>query len=211
GGSRQLVPTRNTKTSDRSTNARIRAEEKLGQEGLEMLAKDFVAWDSNFGDAEWQLCDGIILTLLRQGLSQIEIRAVLPVGGSRVFRLQQALKDPNYSALPSRRVRGSTWHALTADEKEAIRAESQYWELEDGFPCAHRRPRQFFGEEGLTWSTLWHRYADRQLQQEARVVSKERWRQYTHFYYPGLRLTRVTEDDCDACTRLKVQLDRDDL
>ncbi|KAJ1418338.1 hypothetical protein B484DRAFT_466367 [Ochromonadaceae sp. CCMP2298] len=68
GGSRQLVPTRNTKTSDRSTNARIRAEEKLGQEGLEMLAKDFVAWDSNFGDAEWQLCDGIILTLLRFNL-----------------------------------------------------------------------------------------------------------------------------------------------
>jgi hypothetical protein len=81
GGSRELVPTRNTKTGDKYENARIRAEAKLGLEGVVKLARDFVAWDSSFGEAEWQLCDGILLTLLTQGLSQIEIRSVLPVGG----------------------------------------------------------------------------------------------------------------------------------
>jgi hypothetical protein len=79
-------------------NARRRAEDKLGQEGMQMLAKDFVARDFASGENEW-MCDGIIISLLRLGLTQIEIKSVIPVDdsvGYRLARLQYALKDTNY-------------------------------------------------------------------------------------------------------------------
>ncbi|KAJ1401941.1 hypothetical protein B484DRAFT_338817, partial [Ochromonadaceae sp. CCMP2298] len=102
----------------------------------------------------------------------------------------------------SRHLRPPPSHALTEEQIAAIVAEKDHWVLEDGFPCAHRRPRQFFVEEGLTWHKIWLRYSKRQSDGGKRVVSESRFRQYLRQKFPGLRLTRSAEDVCDACIRL---------
>lgn len=121
------------------------------------------------------------------------------------------MQDPDFKSLFTQRVRVKPKHSLTEDEINSIKDEYQHWELEDGFPCAHRRPRKFFVKEHVTWSALWKEYEIRQKAHNKRVVSYTRWIQYIHYYYPGLRLSRTAEDLCDACVRLNMLLKCDDL
>jgi hypothetical protein len=44
-----------------------------------------------------------------------------------------------------------------------------------------------------------------------RVISKGQWRQYIEFHFPGLKLSRTTEDVCNACVRLNTLLMSADL
>jgi hypothetical protein len=39
-----------------------------------------------------------------------------------------------------------------------------------------------------------------------RVISLTRWVQYVHYYFPGLRLWRSSEDVCDACVTIDIEL-----
>jgi hypothetical protein len=73
------------------------------------------------------------------------------------------------------------------------------WELEDGFPCSHCRPRKFFVKQGLTWFSLWKDYSEEMKQNGNQVASYSHWTQYIHYLYPGLHLARLQEDVCDAC------------
>ncbi|KAG3110617.1 hypothetical protein PI126_g24849, partial [Phytophthora idaei] len=51
------------------------------------------------------------------------------------------------------------------------------WILEDGFPCAHRRPRQYFTELKLTLKILHSRYVDdtTRVNPDARTLSYSRF------------------------------------
>ncbi|KAF1785760.1 hypothetical protein GQ600_5486 [Phytophthora cactorum] len=42
-------------------------------------------------------------------------------------------------------------------------------------------------------------------------MSYERFTQYVHYFYPGLRLTRTAEDVCDCCVRFNTLLQQADL
>jgi hypothetical protein len=85
--------------------------------------------------------------------------------------------------------------------------------LEDGFPCPHRRPRQYFTETKLTWLIVHARYEDdlKRSDPKDRTLSYSRFRQYIQFHYPGVRLTRTEEDACDCCVHLDIQLQHMDL
>nr|XP_032800654.1 uncharacterized protein LOC116937610 [Petromyzon marinus] len=103
-------------------------------------------------------------------------------------------------------------HALAADDLEAIRESACAWEVEDDFPCSHRRPRQYSVEPNVTWTELYRRYkANLDAVEGSRVVSYSRWIQYVHVFYPGLRLARTADDACDCCARLDARLARGDL
>jgi hypothetical protein len=72
-------------------NALKSVTEKIGESAIAKLQTDWGNLKTNHGESEWELADGMLITLLRQGLSQIQIKSVLPVGGARIARIQKAL------------------------------------------------------------------------------------------------------------------------
>ncbi|CAN5976134.1 unnamed protein product [Sphagnum jensenii] len=102
-------------------------------------------------------------------------------------------------------------HALSSDDLTTFIEDCKTWELEDGFPCSHRRPHQYFVEAKLTWTELWKRYEKKMVSLERRVMSFSQWTQYIKLHQPGVRLTRMVEDVYDSCVRIDIQLARDDL
>ena len=46
---------------------------------------------------------------------------------------------------------------------------------------------------------------------QQRVLSYNRFTEYIHYFFPGLRLSRTVEDACDACVRIETQLQDPDL
>jgi hypothetical protein len=179
---------------------------------VKKLRDDWNSWDTSYGGTEWQQSEGIVLQLLQQGLSQIEIRAISPVGGSRIDRLRK-IHESGPDLWHTRRPQATPAHAFSDKDVEAFTMHCGTWILEDGFPCAHRRPRQYFTEPNLTWTVVHARYVD-DVQREnpgARVLSYSRFTQYVHFHYPGVRLTRTAEDVCDYCVRLDIRLNDPDI
>ncbi|EEY66671.1 uncharacterized protein PITG_21820 [Phytophthora infestans T30-4] len=133
GGSRSAVPPRKrAKRVDRKETAYIRV----------------------YG-SEWQQSEGIVIQFLQQGLSEREIRAVIPVGSSRIVRLRKVLEE-GVETLHTRREPQRPWHALSDDDIAVLKKHCETWILEDGFPCAHRRPRHY-----------------------------SRFLQYVHYFYPA--------------------------
>ncbi|ETN18574.1 hypothetical protein PPTG_04141 [Phytophthora nicotianae INRA-310] len=99
------------------------------------------------------------MQLLQQGLSQCDIRAIIPVGGSRVDRLRK-IRELGPETWHTRRSQAAPWHAFSDEDIEAFKLHCATWILEDGFPCAHRRPRQYFTEPNLTWVVVHAHYVD---------------------------------------------------
>ena len=205
GGSAQLVPKRKRQSKTvRNVNAEKRVLAKIGAEKMEEIQRDWASKDTAWGGRDYYIAQGVIISLLQMNFKQLEICIMLRCGNGRVSALNKLLKTGNWQLSP--KLRPPPLHALTEEERDFIRAEKEYWELEDGFPCSHRRPRQYLAKENTTWVKLHEIYAERMRAGGHRVVSYERWTQYVHFYFPGLRLNRTTTDDCDACIRLKIEL-----
>ncbi|OWY92774.1 Cleavage inducible protein, partial [Phytophthora megakarya] len=144
--------------------------------------------------------------------SDREVRSVLPIGGSRVARLRKMLKS-GIEVFHTRRPVQTPWHAFDTIVLEAFKAHCSTWILEDGFPCPHRLPRQYFTEPNLTWRTVHARYVDdtSRAYPNTRTMSYERFTQYVHFHFAGVRLTRTKVDECDCCVRLDIMLQNTDL
>ncbi|CAK9266760.1 unnamed protein product [Sphagnum jensenii] len=210
-GSYQCVQQINKKKTDRKTNALERVVKKMGEESLNALKETWNAMKTGYGEVEWEQGEGVILGLMAQGYSDREIKALLGVGGSRVSRLRKIHKDGMWDGSHTRRPMKVPHHALSSDDLTAFIEDCKTWELEDGFPCSHRRPRQYFVEAKLTWTELWKRYEKKMVSLERRVMSFSRWTQYIKLHQPGVRLTRMAKDVCDSCVRIDIQLARDDL
>eukprot|EP00644_Phytophthora_capsici_P014791 jgi/Phyca11/553489/estExt2_Genewise1Plus.C_PHYCAscaffold_530217 len=200
GGSQATAPRRKRKKGPtRSEAAFRRAVEKLGVESVTKLREDWNSWDTRYGGSEWQQSEGVVMHLLQQGQSQCDIRTIIPVGGSRVDRLRK-IRELGPEEWHTRRSQAASWHACGKENIEAFKKHCSTWILDDGFPCAHRRPRQYFTEPNLTWIVVHARYVDDITRNEptARTLSYSRFTQYVHFYYPGVRLTRTAEDVCQT-------------
>lgn len=214
GGSYDLTIPRTTTKTNLKQNALERAIQKFGnnpQIASEFKEQFALLCNAKAFTPEWDIADGMIISLIKLNFSQLEIRAVLEVGGYRVSRLQQIAHSGTLDGLHTRRLRPPPAHAFTLEQKQDIKDEYKFWELEDGYPCVHRRPIMFFCTEGITWLALWKRYKDRMNENNKKHCSYSRWLQYTHYYYPGLRMARPREDECDACVRLGTLLKDDAL
>ena len=60
------------------------------------------------------------------------------------------MDDPNLAKV----VRKPLAHAVKKQELDDLKNHIMSYETEDGFACAHRRPRKFFVQEGLKWKTI---------------------------------------------------------
>lgn len=150
GGSALLRPTRNRKPKQTqaqlNTTALQAITKKLGEEESARLRTQFKSLVSTkFRHQDWETGNGIVLSLIRQGCSVNGIRQLLGVGASRVKRIS----DQSTGQRPPKRERGPPIHAATEEDLKRIKKCAAEWELEDGFPCAHRRPRQYFIEENM--------------------------------------------------------------
>jgi len=96
---------------------------------------------------------------------------------------------------------------------DAIKANAETWEIKDGFPCTHRRPKRYLLDATLTFIKLHQRYKAKieASNDGACVISCLRWIQYVHLFYLGLHLTHSVEDVCDCCVRIDIQRKHDDL
>ena len=115
------------KSSEELTaNALDRIRKKVGDEECESMQQEFKRSSSSEQD-------GMILTLISSGASQLEIRALFKVGGYRVARLQQRqaldeLPTP-IIVIPK--------HACSVEEQTAVKDHILTYDLEPGYPCAH--------------------------------------------------------------------------
>jgi hypothetical protein len=132
--------------------------------------------------------------------------ALLGIGGTQIERLKAMLRD-GVDKLHTRRVPAAPHHALTEEDVEKFLETCSDWELEEGFPCSHRRPRHYFISPEITFKDQWEIYASKVDAAGLRVISYERWLQYVHYYFPGLRRAGSKEDVCDAYIRIDVALD----
>ncbi|OAE28515.1 hypothetical protein AXG93_1822s1020 [Marchantia polymorpha subsp. ruderalis] len=63
----------------------------LGNKAIAELRSKCDTMNTKYGGEEWQQGEGIVLGLMHQGLSDNVIRAIIPVGGSRIMRLRKIL------------------------------------------------------------------------------------------------------------------------
>jgi transposase len=170
-GSYQCVQQINKKKTDRKTNALERVVKKMGEESFNALKETWNAMKTRYDEAEWEQGEGVILGLMAQGYSNREIKALLGVGGSHVSRLRKIYKDRTWDGSHTRRPMKVPHHVLSSDDLTAFIEDCKTWELEDGFPCSHGRPRQYFVEAKLTWTELWKRYEKKMVSLERQVMS----------------------------------------
>ncbi|CAK9862503.1 unnamed protein product [Sphagnum jensenii] len=183
----------------------------MGKEGFNALKETWNAMKTGYGEVEWERGEGVILGLMAQGYLDREIKALLGVGGSRVSRLRKIHKDGTWDTSHTRRPMKVPHHALSSDDLTAFIEDFKTWELEDGFPCSHRQPRQYFVEAKLTWTELWKRYEKKMVPFERRMMSFSRWTQYVKLHQPGVCLMRTAKNVCDSCVRIDIQFAHDNL
>ena len=79
------------------------------------------------------------------------------------------------------------------------------WELEEGFPCAHRNLKQYVSN-GLTWKALWEEYYRQCEKDNVRGMLYITFMEYRMRAFPTIALNRVKEDVCDHCVKLRARI-----
>ena len=214
GGSQDLRLKRNVRPrkiqKEKDEDALAHIIKSLGQEEANNIRMTYSSLESSgktLNSDDWGISNGIIATLIGQNYAYNSIRMLLGCGMSKIQRVKRDIENPNRLMAN----RHAPWHAATEEDLNRIKSCKRTWELEDGFPCAHRRPREYFVEENVTWKSLHAMYAANLNEMGYRVISLSRWRQYVHYFFPGLRLSKSTEDVCDACVTIDIQLLAPDL
>ena len=138
-----------TKENNRKQKAKERAKKRLGEQEFNNLHKLYQSLKSGSYEEDHSKADGIVMGLLQQGFKQREIVQVLGCGTSKVQRVREKMKNPNVC-----KVRAAPWHAITVKQTEAIKTHIASYDTEDGYPCAHRRPKSYFIRQGLNWNTV---------------------------------------------------------
>ena len=132
-----------TKTQ-RDANSLARARFKLGDKEFNRV-KDLLKKITSVGGGQKSVVDGLIMGMLQHNMSNSEIRAVHAFGNSKINRVWKVMNDPNLLTI----TRPKPVHAVVAKDLENLKEHLATYETEDGYPCAHRRPRKFFIEQGL--------------------------------------------------------------
>ena len=143
---RLVAPRKSSKISpaQRVARARTQAVEKLGEPEINRTMQLIQSMNS-VEEGKKEVMDGIIMSLLQRNLSNLQIRSIHRFGNSRINRIRKLMRNP--SLLNKRRPKPI--HAVDNKDLENIKSHLSTLETEDGFPCAHRRPKKFFVEEGL--------------------------------------------------------------
>ena len=208
GGSIWLKPGRQRKPkknwNSKKVNAVKRLKGRFSLEELNNLRQLFKDLTDTKAEEE---ADGIIMTCMNMGMSTIEMNALLNIGTYRITRLRKRVNLGTDYVKPVH----PRSHKFPAETILFLKEHMKSWEVEDGFPCPHRRPRQYLLEEGITWFKLWKRYTEKvdnltedEHKGKVKAMAYSTFTMYTKFINPGLRLTRAQQDVCDSCIRLNL-------
>ncbi|RHY07048.1 hypothetical protein DYB36_008234 [Aphanomyces astaci] len=89
-------------TSEMKTSRAVaRVTQRLGLERVHEIQLEYASLKSKFGELDYDKANAMIRNLMAMGLSQIEIRGILGIGGYRLQRLysaQAAKPSPTYAA-----------------------------------------------------------------------------------------------------------------
>ena len=195
---------RKIQTNDeRKDKAFARACLKVGKEEVEKMLIEY----KNINEMEQ---DGMIATLIAVGLSQIEIRSLLGVGGYRVSRLQKRSKmsEEEREILPQR---PAPIHACSDEDRDAVRRSVKAFDTEPGYPCSHRETLEYFADPTIEWTTVYKSYVAECEKSHMRVLSFGRWRDYVRLFRPRLKLHRMNTDMCNRCYRIDIALKESSL
>ena len=124
-----------------------------------------------------------------QGLSEKETHSFITVGGHKMQRVRNELRDP--SLRENRNTRKPPSHTATDSDIEEIVAHAKTWDLEDGSACSHRRLKRFFEEPEITWLRVHGEYKVVVEAKGKRILSSIRWRQYVMALFPHVRLAKT--------------------
>lgn len=144
--------------------------------------------------------DELLISLIEQKFSNIELRAWFGIGGYRIGRLTKPKQNKENSALDA--------HAFSEiDKKNLIRHIcSWYARMKDVLFCeAH--PKTCFTEAGLTWRSLWREYKSSMEQQQFRIMSYHRFLHYVHQFDPQISLSVPEDNICSDCQTKKLLQD----
>ena len=186
GGSQDLRQQRNVRArktqKEKDEDALVDIIKSLGQEeaaNIRMTYRSLEASGTALNSHDWGISNGIIATLISQKYAYNSIRMLLGCGMSKIQRVKRDIENPN-RLMAKKHV---PWHAATEEDLDRIKSCKDIWALEEGFPCGHRRPREYFVEENVTWKSLHAQYAANLNEMECRVISLSRWRQYVHYFF----------------------------
>ena len=182
--------------------ALIRAAEKL-RSGCEVdtLKEEF----TKMSPEQNGMITSTTLILVAEGLSQIEIKSMLGVGGHRVSRLQKKSKYTE-EELEEKQEKVPCPHACSDADHEAVKDSIGNFDIEPGYPCAHRQTLMYFADPTIDWTSVYKVYVKNREEAASRILSFGRWRDYVRVYYPNLRLKRFMTDMCNRCYRIDIQL-----
>ena len=129
--------------------------------------------------------DGVIKALLTLGFSKHEVCTFLNVGGPRVNRIMEAMKNPG-----KKKKKKKPKHAASQADIQNVLDYITGLDLEPGYPCAHKRiPLYVVGDhQGSTWAKLHKEYKERMIKSGARDLSYNRFREYSKHYLPSIKL-----------------------
>ncbi len=96
----------------------------------------------------------VIMNLFQSGFSEREIQAILPVDSSKISRLRKVLQD-GIDTFHTRRPLRVPAHAFHDNDLDMIKADVEFWEVEDGFPYARRHPKQYLLDLKLLFTKLY--------------------------------------------------------
>ena len=145
----RLVAKRNTRSmteEDKAERAKSRVILKLGDSEYNRVKQQYAKLSAVNSRKSHSLLDGMILGLIQRNLSNREIRQVFKVGNNRINRLRSIMRNPELLI----RKRFVPKHAVTPEDIARLKEHLATYDTEDGFPCAHRRARKFFVQQGLT-------------------------------------------------------------
>lgn len=142
--------------------------------------------------------DVLMSILIRSGISQRGMKVLCHIGSERFNRLREA-RQVQCSSLPR------NGKEVTREMLDFFELDVNTWLLEEGFPCAHRRIKQYVSN-GTTWKKLWIEYFRHAATNNIRGMEYKTWMQYRQKVFPTISLNRVKEDECDHCIKLQVLL-----
>ena len=209
GGTKQLKLKNITKGKATNEILKARAMDRIYKKIGEEKAKEILAlWEelkkSKQEKKELQAeGDGIIKTLLSLGFSKIEVTTFLKVGGPRVNRIMEAIKNPG--KLPTNQ---KPAHAASESDIKNVLDYITGLDLEPGYPCAHKKiPLYVVGDhQGSTWAILHKEYEKNCIKSGVRVLSYNRFREYSQHYLPSIKLGKTQTDLCNECYHIKLKL-----
>lgn len=129
----------------------------MGQEAIDQIWADWISMATHQAGSEWQQSEGIVINLLQSRYSKCEIQAIILVGGAGIDRLHNVLKN-DIDTLHTCHPPHIHAHAIHDSDLDAIKANAETWEVEDGFPCTHHRPKQYLLDATLTFTKLHQHY-----------------------------------------------------